>query len=126
MQDDFTTCAMLLGEREISTLNNCLLDFKTLKTSMSDNYILLLVESLAKGEGLALEYSGVYIDSDLDGTPEEFIGNCGVTFEFMGEAVNVSKGLAAILMQEWCRKNIITENKIIHQALKNLRNTYPV
>ncbi|MCG7375044.1 hypothetical protein MHL40_20545 [Pseudomonas luteola] len=108
-------------EKDFSILNCCLLDFKTLRTSTCNDYILLLIDSLNKGESVALEHSGVYIDSDPDGTPEEFIENNGITFEFMNESLNVSKSLAVKLITDWCKQNIKTEKNRIYDALEKLK-----
>ena len=68
----------LVGYREL--IDNCLQNFLALSSSEHDAYIFYLLNSLANQEGVAIEYSGVYLDTDPDNTLDDLQNRTGITF----------------------------------------------
>jgi len=96
---------MVLAVEDSSVVHNCLLDFLQLTSADRSTYLHYLLGSLENKEGVALEYSGVYLDGDLENTPEIFQGRHGITFSFMDDAVTVTAREGVALIIDWCRKN---------------------
>lgn len=96
---------MILDSDKFSIVHNCLLDFLELASSDRGTYIHYLLESLSNKEGVALEYSGVYLDVDPENTPDDLQGRPGITFSFMEDAVTLNTNEGIELIVDWCKKN---------------------
>jgi hypothetical protein len=121
--------AYMLKHNEISMVHNCLLDFRDSSSLGVHSYIPILLNRLLKSEGVGLEMSGVYLsnDNDIENIPDYLLGVNGMAFEFMDEHVTVSFSLGAILIADWCNKNIVeNRDSIISKCNDLIKNYQPI
>jgi hypothetical protein len=110
----------------MEVINNCLSDFLDLSSSDRDTFIFLLLESLSRREGVALEYSGVYLDVDPENTPEDFQGRSGITFSFMDDAVSIDTVEGVALIVNWCKENVKRDRGRLLGICSDLESVYGV
>lgn len=101
-------------------------NFLELSSSDRNTYIFYLLDSLANQEGVALEYSGVYLDTDPDNTPDDLQGRAGITFSFMDQAVSMETkaGVETIIL--WCKENVSADRERLLAACSRLESAYGI
>lgn len=116
----------MLKHNEISIVHNCLLDFRGSSSLGVNSCIPILLNRLLKSEGVGLEMSGVYLsnDDDMENIPDYLLGVNGMAFEFMDEHVTVSFSLGAVLIADWCNKNIVEDREAVIGKCNDLIKKY--
>ena len=107
-------------------IDNCLQNFLELSSSERNTYIFYLLDSLANQEGVALEYSGVYLDTDPDNTPDDLQDRTGITFSFMDQAasIDIKEGIELIIL--WCKENVSIDRERLLSACSRLESAYGI
>lgn len=117
---------MNISDENKRLIDNCLQNFLILSSNDHNTYIFHLLDSLTRKEGIALEYSGVYLESDGDNTPEDLADRKGITFSFMDQAVSMDmkEGLKLIII--WCKKNVTIERDRLLEVCAKIESTYDI
>jgi hypothetical protein len=116
----------MLSPSETDIVHNCLLDFRDSSSLKLDGFLPLLLSRLLDFEGVGLEMSGVYLsnDQDIDNIPDYLLDTCGMAFEFMGEYVVVPFLDGAIIISDWCDKNVAHDREVIANICSDLIKKY--